>query len=57
MANQIAPSSPSDTFVPGVGGTVKYVDSLDPSGPTGTIAVNASTPAAAAGPAKSKEAV
>lgn len=41
MPNQIAPHSPSDTFVPGVPGTVTYVDSLDPNGPTGTIAVGA----------------
>lgn len=41
MPNQIAPNSPSDTFVPGVNGTVTYVDSLDldSNAPTGTIAV------------------
>ena len=39
MPNQIAPYSPSDTFIPGVAGTVTYVDSLEPTGPTGTIAV------------------
>src|SRR6476659_939703 len=40
MANQIAPHEPSGAFVPGVSGTVTYVDSLDPQGPTGTIAVD-----------------
>ena len=39
MANQIAPHSPSDTFVPTVG-TLTYVDSLDLSGPKGTIEVS-----------------
>ncbi len=40
MPYQIAPHSPSTTFVPGVAGNVTYVDSLDPSGPTGTIEVS-----------------
>lgn len=40
MPNQIAAHSPSSTFVPGVAGNVTYVDSLDPSGPTGTIEVS-----------------
>jgi len=39
MQTQIAPNSPSSTFVPGVNGTVVYVDSLDPNGPAGTINV------------------
>ena len=44
LPNQIAPDSPSDTFVPGDTTTPKpykltYVDSLDPSGPQGTIEV------------------
>jgi plastocyanin len=45
MANQIAPHSPSTTFVPGVNGTVTYVDSLDPTGPTGSIVVGSTTAA------------
>jgi len=40
MANQIAPNSPSANFVPGVTGTFTYVDSLNPTGPTGTIIVS-----------------
>ncbi len=40
MAHQIAPHSPSTTFVPGVAGNLTYVDSLDQSGPTGTIEVS-----------------
>jgi plastocyanin len=43
MANQIAPNSPSATFVPGVDGTITYADSLDPGGPTGTIVVGDTT--------------
>lgn len=39
MAFQIAPHSPSTTFVPGVDGTLVYVDSLDPAGPQGSIQV------------------
>jgi plastocyanin len=39
MQTQIAPNSPSSTFVPGVNGTIVYVDSRDPLGPKGTINV------------------
>lgn len=39
MPDQIPPNSPSTTFVPGVNGTVQYVDYLDPNGPKGTIVV------------------
>lgn len=40
MANQIAPDSSSDTFIPGVSGTVSYIDSLHPSAPGGQIVVS-----------------
>src|SRR5579872_4130483 len=40
MANQIAPNSPSMAFVPGVKGAFTYVDSLDPTGPTGQIVIS-----------------
>ena len=39
MAYQIAPHNTSGAFVPGANGTLTYVDSLDPQGPTGTIVV------------------
>jgi len=39
MPFQIAPHTPSGAFVPGVAGTLTFVDSLDPEGPQGTIAV------------------
>lgn len=41
MANQIAAHSTSGTFVPRTAGNLTYVDSLDPTGPTGTIEVSA----------------
>jgi plastocyanin len=39
MANQIAPDSPSTTFVPSASGTLKYSDSLTQADPGGTIVV------------------
>ena len=39
MANQIAPDSSSDTFIPGVTGTVAYIDSLHSTAPGGKIVV------------------
>jgi plastocyanin len=43
MANQIAPHSPSATFIPGVNGTIAYSDSLDSTGPKGSIVVGTGT--------------
>ena len=40
MANQIVPDSSSDTFIPGVTGTVSYIDSLNPTAPGGKIVVS-----------------
>jgi plastocyanin len=40
MADPIAPDSPSSTFVPGVTGTVTYIDSLHATAPGGTIVVS-----------------
>jgi len=40
LPNQIAPNSPSATFVPGGTGTVAYSDSLNPGDPGGTIVVS-----------------
>jgi plastocyanin len=40
MPNQIAPDSSSDTFIPGVNGTIHYIDSLHAAAPGGTIVVS-----------------
>ena len=40
MADPIAPDSPSSTFVPGVAGTVNYIDSLHPNAPGAKIVVS-----------------
>jgi plastocyanin len=40
MANQIAPQSPSTTFIPTESGPVSYIDSLDKTAPGGTFIVN-----------------
>ena len=40
MANQIAPNSPSTTFVPGATGTLSFSDSLANNDPGGTIDVS-----------------
>jgi plastocyanin len=40
MPNQIQPDNSSDTFLPGVTGTISYVDSLHPAAPGGKIVVS-----------------
>ena len=40
MANQIAPHSPSTTFIAADSGSVSYIDSLDKTAPGGTLIVN-----------------
>ena len=40
MPYQIAPHAPSTTFVPSAAGTLQYIDSLDPTGPSGSIEVS-----------------
>ena len=47
MANQIAPHSPSAAFVPGVNGTVSFVDALDTTGFAGTAGSQNVFPSAA----------
>lgn len=39
MAQQIAPHSPSSTFIPGSAGPVSYIDFLNPTAPGGSFNV------------------